>query len=168
MSLMSSGSAGVGSGSGKLLQHADEIITAVPVRSRDVDELLQLQADSRLVRLTRHSNGATPSHFNDPFVSQDAKRSQDRVGIDSEFRGEVLRLWNALTRCRLTFGDGSADRSGHLFVQQCGVAPVESSESELGVGGVFWRGLERTNKNNYSSFNADRYRIHHLASNIRE
>ncbi len=60
---------------------------------------------------------------------------------------------------RFSLGDGSADRSSHLFVQQRGVAPIEPFEAEICVDGCFSGGLERTNENNYSSFNADHHRI---------
>jgi hypothetical protein len=148
---------------GHLLQHEDQIVSAVTVHSRDLDKLFHLHGECGPIGLACHSNGAAPSHFNDALIAQDAEGAQHGIGIDAKFCREVLRLGDPLAGSRFSVSDGTANRPRDLLVQQRWIAPVEALEAEIGFIRWWFRRLERTNENNYSSVNAHYYGIQHIA-----
>ena len=61
---------------------------------------------------------ASPSsEIEETFPSKDMQRSNNRVLVHSENRGEVDSRWQSLTLRGFAINDGSTNLRGHLFVE---------------------------------------------------
>ncbi len=108
--------------------HRDQFVAVKSVPSSEFDQFLHLRHDGAAIWSIRDANGAASSHLNDALVAQHAQRAKDGVRIDAQLYREVSRLRYPLARTRLTLCDRPSNLSGHLFVKQHGITPVQSRE----------------------------------------
>jgi len=139
------------SGSGKTLEHGDEVVTPVALLARELDQFLEFRRQQSFVGLAGHPDASTPTHFHEALVAQHSKCAQDRVGIHPEFGRQVPRLRDLLARRGLALCDGAAYLGGDLLVKKSRVTAVERSESEVGLG-ILFGSVDKTHDANYTSF----------------
>lgn len=80
-------------------------------------ELTGSLGDDTLFRASRHRHPSSPPELEQPFVAQDPKRTKDRIGVDLEDSGQVLRRRQAFSGSSLTLRDRAADFGRNLIVE---------------------------------------------------
>ena len=76
-------------------------------------------------RYPAHRRRADEPRFEEALVAQETQRAQHRVGVDSEHRREVPRLWDALAGRGFAVGDRAADFGRDLLVEEHRVTAID-------------------------------------------
>jgi hypothetical protein len=111
--------------SGKALQHGDEVITPVSKSSAHGHKLMHLLRECPAIGSTGDDDRSAPTHFQQALVTQGAQSAQDRVRVDAQHRGKVLRLWDAFSGPGLTFRDCVSNLRCYLLVKVGTVASID-------------------------------------------
>jgi hypothetical protein len=71
-----------------------------------------------LRRLSGHGHAASSPELEEPLVSERVERPKNGVRVHTEDGRKISRRRKPISGTSLTFGDGSAEGAGHLFVQR--------------------------------------------------
>ena len=135
------------------LDEGYQLVTSIAPLPCKLQDFVELRDDCTLLRCPRNPDRPTSSHLKQSFGTQEAQRSQNRIGIDAEHRRQVFGLRNLLSRQRLAIRHGSSDLRCDLFVQQYRLASVHSGKCEPGITGrLLGFAVDRAHDHNDSSF----------------
>ena len=112
-------------GLGEAVDQLDQVVLAVSLAARNVDQLLGFAEYGALRHRPAGDADATAApELEQALVAQQAQRPQHRVGVHAQDRGEVTGRWKSLARAGLPVGDRAADIGRDLVVQKSGIATV--------------------------------------------
>jgi hypothetical protein len=100
-----------------MLDHLDKLVYPVALRSGELDELTCTGNDRATLRRPGNGDAAAAPELEQPLVAQQAKRTENGVGVYVEHGGEVLRRREPLARLRLAVRDCTPNLGGHLLVE---------------------------------------------------
>lgn len=80
------------------LDYLDEFVSTVTLASGQTNQLPSLGNEEGLFGgIAHHGDTSSSAELQKPFVSQDAKSTEHGVGVDAEYRRQILGRWQALS-----------------------------------------------------------------------
>src|SRR4051812_41651937 len=119
---------GISSARGRRADSRDELdqfVESVAVLASYLHELARSLDDDAVGLGGRDGHAATASEIQQPLVAQCSQRSQDRVPVDAEDRGEIARRRQSVPRPGFAVGYRATDLSRDLFVQLGGLISAQ-------------------------------------------
>jgi hypothetical protein len=114
----------------KTLEQCDEVLPAKATPAPEFDELFHALNDLGALRRACHSYAAAAPHFEETLITQEMQRLEDRVRVDAQHGGEVLRLGHSLSGLCFPFEDGTAQFDRDLFVEERRIAAVDRRKTQ--------------------------------------
>ncbi len=96
----------------------DQFVGSVAVPSSELHEISGPGEHRSALGRRGDMDAAATAELKQPLVAQLSQRSQDSVGVDIEYGGEVSGGWEALSGGCLALRDRAADLCGYLVVEQ--------------------------------------------------
>jgi len=121
------------------LEQCDEILSPKATSAAELDELLHSLDDLGALRRAGHTYATTAPHFEEALIPQKVQRLEDRVRIDAQDGGKVLRLRHSLAGLGFSVEDGTAQLDRDLFVQKRRIAAIDCRKTQTRLlGGERW------------------------------
>ena len=112
--------------SGDLFDEGHEFIASKTLFAGVSHELSCACKNEALLQRTGHGDSSATLKLEDAFLTKLMKGSKHGVGVDAEFRREILRWRQAIPGARLTIGDGPSDLGSHLMVKSRLIGAVDA------------------------------------------